>query len=141
MPHDNIIWRMRFACRINKTRDTHSEYVIRIVFPRQLLRKCASVLRHTCIAYLLFIEVSSNKHFQSQPNPTNKIRGQSVLPICATQSDQKISLLLMITVHKTRKNILNSFNQLELGITDSVSVSLVSPWPWRSAAKQSDCAK
>jgi hypothetical protein len=27
---------------------------------------------------------------------------------------------------------------LELGITDGVSVSLVSPWPWRSAAKQSN---
>jgi hypothetical protein len=26
---------------------------------------------------------------------------------------------------------------LELGITDGVSLSLVSPWPWRSAAKQS----
>jgi hypothetical protein len=25
---------------------------------------------------------------------------------------------------------------LELGITDGVSVSLVSPWPWRSAVKQ-----
>jgi hypothetical protein len=30
---------------------------------------------------------------------------------------------------------------LELGITDGVSVSLVSPWPWRSAAKQSDWSK
>jgi hypothetical protein len=29
---------------------------------------------------------------------------------------------------------------LELGITDSVNVSLVAPWPWRSAAKQSDWA-
>jgi hypothetical protein len=28
--------------------------------------------------------------------------------------------------------------KLELGIIDGVSVSLVSPWPWRSAAKQSD---
>jgi transposase len=31
--------------------------------------------------------------------------------------------------------------QLELGITDGVSLNLVSPWPWPSAAKQSDWAK
>jgi hypothetical protein len=30
---------------------------------------------------------------------------------------------------------------LELGITDGVNVSLVSPWSWRLAAKQSDWAK
>jgi hypothetical protein len=29
----------------------------------------------------------------------------------------------------------------ELGITDGISASLVSPWPWRSAAKQSAWAK
>jgi hypothetical protein len=29
-----------------------------------------------------------------------------------TQSNQKVSVHLMITVHKTRKNILNSFNHL-----------------------------
>jgi hypothetical protein len=33
---------------------------------------------------------------------------------------------------------LTMITYLELGITDGVSVSLVSPWPWRSAAKQSD---
>jgi hypothetical protein len=32
---DNIIRRMRFACRITKTTDRHSEYVILIAFPRQ----------------------------------------------------------------------------------------------------------
>jgi hypothetical protein len=32
---DNIIRRMRFACRITKATDTHSEYVILITFPRQ----------------------------------------------------------------------------------------------------------
>ena len=43
---DNIIWRMRFACWITKTTDTHSEYVILIVFPRQQwLRERASMLR------------------------------------------------------------------------------------------------
>ena len=34
---DNIIRRMRFACWITKTTDTHSEYVILIAFPRQQL--------------------------------------------------------------------------------------------------------
>jgi len=32
---DNIIWRMCFACWMTKARDTHSEYVILIAFPRQ----------------------------------------------------------------------------------------------------------
>ena len=27
------IWRMRIACRITKATDTHSEYVVLIVFP------------------------------------------------------------------------------------------------------------
>jgi predicted nucleic acid binding AN1-type Zn finger protein len=35
---------------------------------------------------------------------------------------------------------LTMITQLELAITDGVSVSLASPWPWRSAAKQSDWA-
>jgi hypothetical protein len=30
---DNIIWRMRFACRIAKTTNIHSEFVIVIAFP------------------------------------------------------------------------------------------------------------
>jgi hypothetical protein len=43
---DNIIRRMRFACRITKATDTHSEYLIRIAFPRQQwLRERASILR------------------------------------------------------------------------------------------------
>jgi hypothetical protein len=42
---DNIIRRMRFACWITEATDTHSEYVIRIVFPRQQwLRERASIL-------------------------------------------------------------------------------------------------
>jgi hypothetical protein len=56
----------------------------------------------------------------------------------------KVPVHLLITVQKTRKNILNSFNHnynVQLAITDGVSVSLVSPWPWRSAAKQTDWAK
>jgi hypothetical protein len=43
---DNITWRMRFACWINKSTDTRSEYVILIAFPRQQwLRERASMLR------------------------------------------------------------------------------------------------
>jgi hypothetical protein len=63
------------------------------------------------------------------------------------QGDQKVPVHLMITVQKTHKKYFKQFQslttitQLELGITDGVSVSLVSPWPWRSAAKQSDWAK
>ena len=42
----NIIRRMRFACWIPKDTDTHSEYVIFIVFPRQnLLCEIACMLR------------------------------------------------------------------------------------------------
>jgi hypothetical protein len=33
--NENIIRRMRFACRITKATDTHSEYVTRIAFPLQ----------------------------------------------------------------------------------------------------------
>ena len=32
---DNIIWRMRMACWIPKTTDTHSEYVILSAFAQQ----------------------------------------------------------------------------------------------------------
>jgi hypothetical protein len=40
------IWRMRIACWIPKVIETHSEYVIRIAFPRQQwLRERASNLR------------------------------------------------------------------------------------------------
>jgi hypothetical protein len=43
---DNIIWRLRSACRITKTTCTHSEYVIFISFPgQQWLRERASILR------------------------------------------------------------------------------------------------
>jgi hypothetical protein len=36
---DNIIRRIRFACWITKATDTHSEYVILIAFPRQLVTR------------------------------------------------------------------------------------------------------
>jgi hypothetical protein len=43
---DNIIRPTRFACWITKATDTHSEYVILIVFPRQKwLHEHTSVLR------------------------------------------------------------------------------------------------
>ena len=49
------IWRMRTACWIPKTINTHSEYVTVIPFPRQQwLRERISMLRYTCIACLVF---------------------------------------------------------------------------------------
>ena len=51
---DNIIRRMRFALCITKATDTHSEYVILIVFSRQhWLRERASMLRYTYIYRLV----------------------------------------------------------------------------------------
>ena len=52
---DNITRRMRFACRINKAPDTHSEgYVILIAFSRQQwLRERASMLRYIYITCLV----------------------------------------------------------------------------------------
>ena len=48
---DDIIRRMRVTCWITKATDTHSEYVIRIAFPRkQWLQELASVLRYPYIA-------------------------------------------------------------------------------------------
>ena len=47
-------WRMRVACWIPKTTDTHSEYVIITAFPLQRwLQERASMLRHTYIAFLV----------------------------------------------------------------------------------------
>ena len=49
------VQRMRFACWIPKPTDTHSEYVILIVFPlQQWLGKRVSMLRNQCIACLVF---------------------------------------------------------------------------------------
>jgi hypothetical protein len=44
---NNTIRRMRSACWINKAKDTHSEYVIRIALPRQQLREIFPVLLYT----------------------------------------------------------------------------------------------
>jgi len=48
------IWRMRIACWIPETTDTHPEYVIRIAFTLQLwLEECASMLRYTYTVLLV----------------------------------------------------------------------------------------
>jgi hypothetical protein len=63
---DNIIRRMRFACRITKATDTHSEYVILIAIAwQQWLRERASMLRYRYIDSL----VSSQRllHRTQQP--------------------------------------------------------------------------
>jgi len=50
-----IVRRMRFAWRVSKATDTHSEYKILISFSlRQWLLNRASVLRYTYIAFLVF---------------------------------------------------------------------------------------
>jgi len=50
---DSIIWRMRVKCWINKTTDTHSEYVIPIAFPQHKRSQgCDSKICYTLIAYL-----------------------------------------------------------------------------------------
>jgi len=52
----NIIWRMRFSCRISKTTNTHRDYVILTAFSRQKCsREYTPVLRYTYIAYLCCI--------------------------------------------------------------------------------------
>ena len=46
--NDSIIWHMRFACRITKATNTHSECVTFIAFPlQQWLQERASLLRYT----------------------------------------------------------------------------------------------
>jgi len=49
------IWRMLTPCWIPKSTNTHSEYVIHIVFLlQQWLHECAVMLRYTYIACLVF---------------------------------------------------------------------------------------
>ena len=51
---DNIIRRMRIACWVPKTTNTHSEYLILIAFPlQQWLHERTSTSRYTCIACLV----------------------------------------------------------------------------------------
>jgi hypothetical protein len=58
----NIIWRMRFWCRITKAINTYSECVILIAFPlQQWLRERASVLCYTysaCLFQSVFMSAS-----------------------------------------------------------------------------------
>jgi len=50
---DKTIWRMRTACRIPKSINTHSEYVILIDFPlQQWLQENASMLPYTTLSLL-----------------------------------------------------------------------------------------
>ena len=50
------IWRMRIACCIPKVKNTHSQYVILIVFPlQQWLHESGSMLRHTYIVCLVHL--------------------------------------------------------------------------------------
>jgi hypothetical protein len=46
-------WRMRIACWITKTTNTHSEYIILIPFPLQRLHERPSMLRYTHIACIV----------------------------------------------------------------------------------------
>ena len=48
-------WRTRIACWLTKTTDTHSEYVIRIAFPRQILSASASILRSYVREFWLYL--------------------------------------------------------------------------------------
>jgi len=49
------ICRMRIACWIPKSPNTHSEYLILIYFPLlQWWHECASILRYTYMACLIF---------------------------------------------------------------------------------------
>jgi hypothetical protein len=51
---DNIIRRIRFACRITKDTDTHSECIILIAFPQQQgLRESARTFIRTLPARLV----------------------------------------------------------------------------------------
>jgi hypothetical protein len=52
------IWRMRIACWIPKTTDTHSDYVILTALPRQQwLDERASMLHYTYLACLVIKSV------------------------------------------------------------------------------------
>ena len=52
--NSNTTWRMRFACWITKATNTHSEYLIFMIFPRQQwLPKRATILHYTAPSVLL----------------------------------------------------------------------------------------
>ena len=58
------IWHLRIVCWIPKATDTHSEYVILIVFPlQQWLHERASMLRYmyiACLGYFLIYRYISS---------------------------------------------------------------------------------
>jgi hypothetical protein len=52
------LWRMRIACCMPKATNTRSKYVILTVFRRlQWLRERVSMLRYTCLAFLVIIYI------------------------------------------------------------------------------------
>jgi hypothetical protein len=54
------IWRMRIACWIPKATNTHSQYIILIVFrQQQWLQERASLLRYTYIVSLVYEQIWS----------------------------------------------------------------------------------
>jgi hypothetical protein len=79
---DNIIRRMRFACRITKATDTHLEYVILIAFPRQQwLRERASMLRFTYIACRVWartVFLQLRRNFRAQHGPARHMSLKTV---------------------------------------------------------------
>ena len=61
-----IIRCIRFACWINKAADTHSEYVIFVVYPQtQQLRECVSSLRYIYIVSLVNFRSSHSSRSNS----------------------------------------------------------------------------
>jgi len=55
-----VIRPMRYACWITKATDTHSEYVVLIIFPRQkYLQNRALILPWTHSAYLFWVSVAN----------------------------------------------------------------------------------
>jgi hypothetical protein len=72
--------------------------------------------------------------------PATQFISPTKCTILIIQGNQKVSVHLIITVQKKHAKYFKHFQSLttikwlELGVTDGVSVSLVSPWPWRSAA-------
>jgi hypothetical protein len=57
---DNITRRMRFTCWITKATDTHSEYVIPIAFPQQLVTRTRLnvTLYVRCLSCLPFLQAN-----------------------------------------------------------------------------------
>jgi hypothetical protein len=67
VPADSIIRHMRFACRIAKATDSHTEYVTLIDFlGQQWFRERASVLLHMYIVSLIFIWTKLRAHYREQ---------------------------------------------------------------------------